>query len=60
MRNFQDKLETRKRSFISTFSICMTVPLMEKLPFIVQFVAQFSDKCIIYHLAKCNRGDNFF
>ena len=27
MRNFQDTFETRKRSFISTFSICMTVPL---------------------------------
>ena len=28
MRNFQDFFETRKRSFISAFSICMTVPLM--------------------------------
>ena len=27
MRNFQDTFKTRKRSFISTFSICMTVPL---------------------------------
>ena len=27
MSNFQDTFETRKRSFISTFSICMTVPL---------------------------------
>ena len=27
MRNYQDIFETRKRSFISTFSICMTVPL---------------------------------
>ena len=27
MRNFQDTFETRKRSFISTFSICMTVTL---------------------------------
>ena len=27
MRNFQDSFETRKRSFISAFSICMTVPL---------------------------------
>ena len=30
MRNFQDTFETRKRSFISTFSICMTVPLSKK------------------------------
>ena len=28
MRNFQDIFETPKRSFISAFSICMTVPLM--------------------------------
>ena len=27
MRNFQDSFETRKRSFISDFSICMTVHL---------------------------------
>ena len=27
MRNFQDTFETRNRSFISAFSICMTVPL---------------------------------
>ena len=27
MRNFQDTFETQKRSFISAFSICMTVPL---------------------------------
>ena len=27
MRNFQDTFKTRKRSFISAFSICMTVPL---------------------------------
>ena len=27
MRNFQDIFETRKQSFISTFSICITVTL---------------------------------
>ena len=27
MRNFQDVFETCKRSFISAFSICMTVTL---------------------------------
>ena len=27
MRNFQDTFETRKRSFISAFSICMTALL---------------------------------
>ena len=28
MRNIPDTFETRKRSFISAFSICMTVPLI--------------------------------
>ena len=28
MRNFSDTVETRKRSFISAFSTCMTVPLI--------------------------------
>ena len=28
MRNFQDTFEKRKRSCVSAFSICMTVPLM--------------------------------
>ena len=27
MRDFQDAFETLKRSFISTFSICITAPL---------------------------------
>ena len=30
MRNIQDTFETRKRSIISAFSICMTVPLIDK------------------------------
>ena len=29
MRNVPDSFETRKQSFISVFSTCMTVPLME-------------------------------
>ena len=31
MRNFQDIFETRKQSFISAFSICMTVPLKSSI-----------------------------
>ena len=27
MQNFQDTFKTRKQSFISAFSICMTVPI---------------------------------
>ena len=29
MRNFQDTYETRKRSFVNAFTICITVPLMK-------------------------------
>ena len=29
MRKFQDTFEIRRRSFISAFSICMTVPLIK-------------------------------
>ena len=29
MRNFQDTFETSKRSFVSAFSICMTIPITE-------------------------------
>ena len=29
MRNFQDNFERRGRSFISAFSVCMTVILMQ-------------------------------
>ena len=32
MRNFLDTFETCKRSFISAFSICMTVPLKILFP----------------------------
>ena len=31
MRNFQDAFEALERSFISAFSICMTVPLIISL-----------------------------
>ena len=37
MRNFQDTFKTRKRSFISAFSIRMTVPLMVFLPNILKY-----------------------
>ena len=30
MRNFQDTFETRKRSLISNFSMCMIAPLIRK------------------------------
>ena len=30
MRNFQDTFEIRKRSFLSVFPICVTVPLIPK------------------------------
>ena len=36
MRNFQDTFKSRKRSFISALSICITVPLTPILAGIVQ------------------------
>ena len=39
MRKFQDIFETRKRSFISAFSICMTVPLNITSKFTFQSVS---------------------
>ena len=35
MRNFQDIFEKCKRSFVSAFSNCMTVPLMISLIYIL-------------------------
>ena len=44
MRNFQDTFETRKRSIISAFYICITVPLI-LLSFVVLFlVDMFNEK----------------
>ena len=40
MRNFQDTLETRKRSFISAFLICLTVPL-KPMSFFVTILKKF-------------------
>ena len=39
MRNFQDTFETLKGSFMSAFSVCMSVPLM---------FSQISKTCKIY------------
>ena len=40
MQNFQYTFETRKRSFISTFLICMTVPLKDLIFFAVNHDTQ--------------------
>ena len=42
MRNFQDTFETRKQSFMSTFPICMSVPLraITKLPRLILVTTQ--------------------
>ena len=36
MRNSHGTFETRKRSFISAFSICMTVPLSKEVKQVIQ------------------------
>ena len=38
MLHFQDTFETRKRSFISAFSVCMTVPLSIPLNFSLFYI----------------------
>ena len=40
MRNFQDTFETRKRSFISAFSIYLTVTLRRYFHFSTTFIAE--------------------
>ena len=65
MRNFQDIFETRKRSVISAFSICMTVTLISDLSkFQTKFLKlqkilsknvypqKYVDKCISKFLNK--------
>ena len=41
MQNFQDASETRKRSSISVFSICMTVPLRSILYILFLILTEF-------------------
>ena len=38
MQNFEDTFETRKRSFLSAFLICMTVPLKSPKSFVTIFL----------------------
>ena len=37
MQNFQNPFEARKRSFISAFSICMTVPLTYRITLVILY-----------------------
>ena len=56
MRNFQDTFETRKRSFISAFSIYLTVPLTSstsrKNPTLVQKNQIFEMKIVSYNYSQ--------
>ena len=67
MRNFQDTFETRKRSFISAFSICMTVPLNVSLGnefdkkssnslllYFSKYFSKYSIKRHVYSLSSLN------
>ena len=49
MRNFKDTFETHKRSYISAFSICMTVPLITN---IYQYVADDIIAFSHFHVLK--------
>ena len=46
MRNFQDTFETHKRSYISVFLICMTVPLKQLKN--RDYIKEFSWKTILF------------
>ena len=48
MRNFQDTFATRKRSFISAFSICMTIPLKTILQ-------EHKNQCVELILPMCEK-----
>ena len=70
LRNFQDTFETRKRSFISALSVCMTVPLkglifavisfreisfgMDYFSWISHFFWQIRESCLIRLSSKIN------
>ena len=47
MRNFQDTFETRRRSSISAFSICMILPLISYTFFTTEGISSLSF-CIQY------------
>ena len=56
MRNFQDTFETRKRSFNSPFSFCLTVPLSDLILRIKVFIALircFQNYLLILYLSFC-------
>ena len=44
MRNFQDTSKTRKRSFMSAFSVCMTVTLTFQIKAFLLKMASFFKK----------------
>ena len=56
MRNFQDTFEIRKQSFISAFSVCMTVPLiyLEWTPRTYIFINVMLAKDILSDFVKFN------
>ena len=54
MQTFQDTFETRRRSFIGAFSICMTVPLRIKSALLDPII-----KITFSALAKEMRTSNF-
>ena len=48
MRNFQDTFETCQQSFISLFSICMTVPL--NMLYVISISCSFSKTTLSYQI----------
>ena len=59
MRNFQDTFETRKRSFITAFSTCITVLLIYNILIIFLYTSYFENRntdeiWYIRQNGKCN------
>ena len=54
MRNFQDTFETRKRSFISGFSVCITEPLINKWFFNCDLKSKYDEwkMAMFYHIKR--------
>ena len=53
MRNFQDTPEPCKRSFISSFSICMTVPLITEAYLEPNRISMMKLLAVNYFCEKC-------
>ena len=55
MRNFKGNFETRKRSFICAFLICMTVPLNDCYGVVDENLLVIRQKSVCLHIRRSER-----